>query len=83
LQAGVQFDNLPLLLNALHTSMKDAEKNDIEFTYVGEYTCDSSEVLDEKEYASDVSNAIWKTTGYRFTWVIHEFNDMNLNNLIF
>lgn len=62
--------------------MKDAEKNDIEFTYVGEYTCHSSEVQDEKEYACDVSNAIWKTTGYRFTWVIHKFNDMNLNNLI-
>jgi hypothetical protein len=66
LQAAVQFDNLPLLLNALHVSMKDAEENDIEFTYVGQYTCHSSEVLDEKKYASDISNAIWRTTGYRF-----------------
>jgi hypothetical protein len=62
--------------------MKDAEENDIEFTYVGEYTCRSSEVQDEREYACEVSNTIWKTTGYRFTWVIHEFNNMNLNILI-
>jgi hypothetical protein len=67
LQAGVQFDNLPLVLNTLHASMKDAEEKNIEFSFVGGYNIQSSDVIDEKKYSCEISHEIWKTTGYRFT----------------
>lgn len=70
-ETAVQFDNLPLLLQAIHNSMGNAEHNNIPFQFTGEYGCDSRDILDEKETAVNIAEQVWKTTGYHFTYVIH------------